>query len=108
MALVKTVGNNIRHYRKEKNMRQEDLARKIGVSENYIGMIERSEKTPSLETFISIMNALDVSADMLLLDQMAKKNMVLEQQLSERMQNISDSQRETLYDIINAYLKHVG
>lgn len=33
---------------------------------NYIGMVERGEKIPSLETFINILNALGVSADMVL------------------------------------------
>ena len=47
-----SIGRNIRKYRKEKKMRQEDLAKKTGLSINYIGMIERGEKIPSLETLI--------------------------------------------------------
>jgi transcriptional regulator with XRE-family HTH domain len=47
-----SVGVNIRKYRLSKNLRQEDLAEKTNLSVTYIGMIERGEKTPSLETLI--------------------------------------------------------
>ena len=47
-----TIGKNIRKYRLMKKLRQEDLAEKAGLTTNYIGMVERGEKIPSLETFI--------------------------------------------------------
>ena len=52
-----TIGKNIRKYRLMKKFRQEDLAEKAGLTTNYIGMVERGEKIPSLETFIKILNA---------------------------------------------------
>ena len=63
-----TIGKNIRKYRLMKKFRQEDLAEKAGLTTNYIGMVERGEKIPSLETFIKILNALEVSSDMVLTD----------------------------------------
>ena len=63
-----SIGMNIRKYRKQRKLSQEQLAEKAGLSTNYIGMLERGEKTPSLETFLKIANILDVSADMLLAD----------------------------------------
>ena len=63
-----SIGTNIRKFRTEKKLRQEDLAERAGLSANYIGMVERGEKIPSLESFISIVNALGVSADMVLHD----------------------------------------
>ena len=63
-----SIGSNIRKFRTEKKLRQEDLAERAGLSANYIGMVERGEKIPSLESFISIVNALGVSADMVLHD----------------------------------------
>lgn len=58
-----TIGKNIRKFREIKKLRQEDLAEKTDLTTNYIGMIERGEKIPSLETFINILNSLGVSAD---------------------------------------------
>lgn len=63
-----SIGANIRMFRMEKNLRQEDIAERAGLSTNYIGMIERGEKIPSLEKFIDICNALHVSADQILAD----------------------------------------
>ncbi|MFR8719658.1 MAG: helix-turn-helix domain-containing protein [Coprococcus comes] len=56
-----TIGKNIRKFRLVKKLRQEDLAERTGLTANYIGMVERGEKIPSLETFIKILNALGVS-----------------------------------------------
>ena len=55
-----TIGKNIRKFREIKKLRQEDLAEKTDLTTNYIGMIERGEKIPSLETFINILNSLGV------------------------------------------------
>ncbi len=55
-----TIGKNIRKFRLAKKLRQEDLAEKTDLTTNYIGMVERGEKNPSLETFIKILNALEI------------------------------------------------
>ena len=39
-------------------MTQEEFAEKIGISFNYVGMIERGLRIPKLETFIKIANVL--------------------------------------------------
>ena len=65
---LESIGKNIRKYRLMKKLRQEDLAEKAGLSINYVGAIERGEKVPSLETLLVIINALGVSADMILAD----------------------------------------
>ena len=41
--------NNIRKLRKEKGMRQEDLARSLGVSRQTINAIENNKYNPTLE-----------------------------------------------------------
>lgn len=51
---LESVGKNIRKYRLMRKLRQEDLAEKADLSINYVGAIERGEKTPSLESLISI------------------------------------------------------
>ena len=48
------LGNNIRYFRKEKNLSQEELAFRISSARNYIGCIERAEKIPSLTTILDI------------------------------------------------------
>lgn len=101
-----TIGNGIKKYRIAKKLRQEDLAEKVGLSANYIGMVERGEKMPSLETFISIVNVLEVSADMILSDVLSTGYTVKNSLLNERMSKISKEDRERIYDVIEVLLKH--
>lgn len=103
---LETIGKNIKKYRIEKKLRQEDLAEKTGLSSNYIGMVERGEKIPSLETFISILNALEISADMVLADVLKQGYVVKNSLFSENMQKLSQEDRERIYLVIEALIKY--
>jgi transcriptional regulator with XRE-family HTH domain len=101
-----TIGKNIRKYRLEKKMRQDNLAEKAGLSVNYVGMVERGEKIPSLKTFISIVNALGVSADMILCDVVDNGFMVRNTILTEKLDKLSAEQRNRIYSVIDALLRY--
>ncbi len=60
------LGAGIRKARTDKGYTQEVLAEKAGIGVMYLGEIERGVKMPSLKTFIALVNALDISADYLL------------------------------------------
>jgi len=62
------IGRRIRIARKRKHMSQVDLAALIERSAPYLSHIENGTKILSLDTLISIANALNVSADELLQD----------------------------------------
>jgi transcriptional regulator with XRE-family HTH domain len=87
-------------------MKQEDLADKTNLSVTYIGMIERGEKFPRLETFVAIVNALDVTSDALLVDVTTTGYKIKESMLSEKLDELSDEDREMVYDLIDTVLKH--
>lgn len=101
-----TIGRNIKKYRIEKKLRQEDLAEKTDLSSNYIGMVERGEKIPSLETFISILNALEISADMVLADVLKQGYVVKNSLFSEDMKKLSQEERERIYLVIETLIKY--
>lgn len=101
-----TIGKNIRKYRLMKKYRQEDLAERTGLSANYIGMVERGEKVPSLETFINMLNALDVSADMVLADVLKTGYIVKNSILNEKMSKLAPEDRDKIYEVIDTLLKH--
>lgn len=103
---LETIGRNIKKYRIEKKLRQEDLAEKTDLSSNYIGMVERGEKIPSLETFISILNALEISADMVLADVLKQGYVVKNSLLDEDMQKLSQEDRERIYLVIETLIKY--
>ena len=62
------LGKQIRQFRKRRGLTQADLAGQIDRATTYISYIESGQRCMSLETFIEIANALNVSADELLKD----------------------------------------
>lgn len=104
-----TIGKNIRKFREIKKLRQEDLAEKTDLTTNYIGMIERGEKIPSLETFINILNSLGVSADMVLSDVLDNGYKVKDSLLNEKLEKLEKlvpEDRNRIYEVIDTMMKH--
>lgn len=104
--MYESIGKNIRKYRLEKKLRQEDLAERAGLSTNYIGMVERGEKIPALETFITILNILEVSADVILADVLVTGYTVKDSLLAEKMAKLSKDERERIYAVIDTLIQH--
>lgn len=101
-----TIGKNIRKFREIKKLRQEDLPEKTDLTTNYIGMIERGEKIPSLETFINILNSLGVSADMVLSDVLDNGYTVKDSLLNEKLEKLVPEDRNRIYEVIDTMMKH--
>lgn len=69
-------------------------------------MVERGEKVLSLESFIKIVNALEVSADMILCDVINTGYKVKNSLLTEKLEKLSKEDRSKIYDIVDALLRH--
>ncbi len=100
------IGKRIRFYRESKKWSQETFAEKTGLSLTYIGMIERGEKLPKLETFIGIANTLEVSADMLLSDVLHTGYAFKSSDLTEKLEKLPGEERERIYDVVDTLIKH--
>ena len=101
-----SIGKNLRQCRLAKKMRQEDLAEKTNLSPNYIGMIERGEKVPKLETFVRIANALEVSADRLLADVLRTQLCIDTSARAASINSLDKESRDRIYDVIDTLLRH--
>ena len=101
-----SIGRNIRYYRLEQDLRQEDLAEAIGLSDNYIGMVERGEKIPSLETLVAILNVLHISADMVLTDVVDTGYTVKQSMLAERIGRLPAAERERIYAVVDLLVRY--
>ena len=62
------LGRRIRVRRKALGMTQEQLAELAGLSDTYVGHIERATRVPSLSTLVSICYALEISPNELMCD----------------------------------------
>lgn len=66
--LLLRLGNNIRDLRMQQGVSQEELAFKIDSARNFIGCIERAEKSATIYTLFRIAQALNVKLDVLVKD----------------------------------------
>lgn len=103
---LNSIGKYIRKYRLLRNMRQEDLAEKVNLSTNYIGMIERGEKIPALDTFVKIVNCLDISADILLEDVITSGYKVKNSILSEKLESLPPVEQNRIYAVIETLIEY--
>lgn len=66
-----SIGARIKYIRTQKGLSQEELAEFADVSPVYISNVERGEKSASLKTVIAIANAMNVSTDSILMDNLS-------------------------------------
>ena len=60
------IGERLTQLRKQLNLSQDDLAKKIGVSRTIIGNYERNTNTPSIEVLVKIAKTFNVTVDYLI------------------------------------------
>ena len=83
---LKAVGQRIKSAREAKNLTQEELAALVNLSPTHVSVIERGLKVTKLDTFVAIANALDVSADTLLIDVVAHSVTGVTNELTEKIE----------------------
>ena len=66
MDLVQLLGKNVRRYRKEKGMTQEELAVAASMERSYVSDIERGTRNPSIAALGRLAEALKIEAHLLL------------------------------------------
>ncbi len=60
MKLRQIVARNLRVLRKQKGLSQEELAFQAGINRNYVGQIEREEKSPTVDMIEKLATALNI------------------------------------------------
>ena len=82
----------------------EQLAEMIGLSKNYVSLIERGRKLPSMATLIKIVNSLHISADVLLCDEVESVNCVVDEELDQRIRALEPHQRKAVFAILDSVI----
>ena len=99
------LGKRIRQARNNAGLTQEVLAEKADIGVMYLGEIERGLKMPSLKIFIKLVEALDISADYLLRDEVSSGKSFVYDEITQKLEGLTPKQRKGAVDILDAYLK---
>ena len=96
------IGARIKAARERVHLTQEQLAEIIDISPTHMSVIERGVKTPKLDTFVRIANALGVSTDALLQDVVVPANESILAELSVRIGRLPQKDQECILNAIRA------
>jgi transcriptional regulator with XRE-family HTH domain len=96
----------LKELREQRRLNQEGLAMKLSVSQSTISAYEVGERTPDLETLISIANFFDVSIDYLVGLSETRKHVKQGDLLSDELEFLSRYKKATSVDKekIRAYM----
>lgn len=100
------LGRRIREQRELQGINQEKFAEMVGISNVHLSEIERGKKTPSMEAFIRIVNALDTPADYLLRYEVKTMKHVIFNEITEKMKDLPPEQIDFITDLFNISLKN--
>ena len=96
------IGARIKAARERVHLTQEQLTEIIDISPTHMSVIERGVKTPKLDTFVRIANALGVSTDALLQDVVVPVNDSIMAELSARIGRMPQKDQERILNAIRA------
>ncbi len=102
----------LRNLRENKGIKQEDLGKILDLSASTIGMYEQGRRQPDNETLIRMADFFNVSVDYLL-GKTEVRNYTepyddeLEEVLFSKAKNLTDSEKKTILNVINAIKKDV-
>lgn len=91
--MKQSFGARLREQRKLKGWTIERFAEQVGLSPNYMGDLERGQKLPRFETFLRIVEVLDVSADTLIRDTVSPASYVATDELSRKLEALTPQQK---------------
>lgn len=102
----KTVGKQIQACRDATGLSQEQLAEKIGISTIFLSAIECGGRSPSLENFVKICNALEVESDVLLASVLDNGYKIKASKLSEIIENMESGDRQRILNVVETMINN--
>ena len=102
---LRVVGLRIKEAREAKNLTQENLAALVDLSPTHISVIERGLKAVKLDKFVAIANALDVSADRLLVDVVTRSVDGVTNELSQAIKKYPLDEQKRIIKAVRAYVE---
>jgi len=98
-----SIGDNVKRLRRDKGLTQGELADKSKLGLNLISRLERDATDPRLSSLYKLMNALDCTADALLMDpDISNLSTILKTQF-ERISVLGEEDQKVLIHVIDNY-----
>ncbi|MDI2882290.1 helix-turn-helix transcriptional regulator [Clostridioides difficile] len=101
------IGNRLKKQRKKLDLTLEDIANLTGLSKGYISNIEKGIKSPSLLTFIKLIDVLNISSDYILKEKNElNKVQISTDNIDESINDLDGKELNLLIDIISSIKKN--
>ena len=100
------LGKRINEVRKARGLTADKLSELCNINATYLRQIEGGAKMPSLPVFIAICNALHVSPDYLLQDELEENEVSKIQAIETLWENVPLQKQEVALTMIQAVLEH--
>ncbi|WP_303837907.1 helix-turn-helix domain-containing protein [Ruminococcus flavefaciens] len=91
-----SIGLRIKYFRSERKITQEELAELVGTTSRHIINIEMGIKGPSLNLLVSIANALEVTSDDLLIDNLSHYGSISGYEVSDLILDCNSTEKAIL------------
>lgn len=106
-GFYRKIGERISEIRKSKKFTQEELAWKTGLSRNFIALIEKGKKKPSIETLRKIAKVLEVeiSAFFKEIEYPTPEEDVIIKKINSILKDSSEEEKKLIHKIIKTILK---
>ena len=105
------IGLRIAEARVKHNLTQEELAKKIGKTSQFISNIETGKRKPSLSTLINIAKVLNLSLDYLIIyDNDVEEKIrddIYMKQIYKQLESLDDEKKNKLLDIVEYISKKI-
>jgi transcriptional regulator with XRE-family HTH domain len=97
----KLFGKRMKKYRERVGYSQEVLAEQINRSPIFISYIERGEKSPSLDTLVKLANALNISVDLLLGNELKDYTNAKLRYIDDRLKTLPSLEQQKLLEFLD-------
>lgn len=101
----KFIGKRIAQYREAKGYTQDKFAEIVTLTPNYLSAVERGVKTPSVETLVSIINGLGVSADEIFVDVIKVGYIIQASKFADEISGLSQEDQKRIFAVVEALIK---
>ena len=101
------LGERIKFWRQQKNLTQEQLAEKVGVTPGFISLIEIGKRRVSLESLLSICTELEITLNELLVGNQIPQPSDYNAEFAELISKLDEADKQLLFEITKAVCKTI-